>query len=188
MAAAFIAPLNQAMMRCTIDTDARIAAFLAQAAHESGELLHLEENLNYSAAGLVQTWPKRFTLEEALACERKPAKIANRVYSNRLGNGSELSGDGWLFRGRGIFQLTGRANYHAASWAICGDATLVESPDLVAKPEYACETAGWFWKTNNLNRFADTGDFEGLTRSINGGLNGLSDRVAHWHRAIEALA
>lgn len=188
VAASFVAPLNQAMAKWEIDTPDRVAAFLAQAAHESAELLRLEENLNYSAAGLVQTWPTRFTLEEALAYERKPAKIANRVYAQRLGNGGELTGDGWRFRGRGIFQLTGRANYLDASLAICGDETLAESPDLVANPEYACETAGWFWQTNNLNRFADVADFEALTRAINGGTHGLPSRVAHWHRAIEALA
>lgn len=188
VAASFVGPLNQAMAKWEIDTPDRVAAFLAQAAHESAELLRLEENLNYSAAGLVQTWPSRFSLEAALHYERKPELIANRAYANRLGNGDQASGDGWRFRGRGIFQLTGRANYHEASWVICGDATLVESPDLVARPEYACETAGWFWRTNNLNRFADVADFEGLTRAINGGTHGLQSRVAHWHRAIEALA
>lgn len=190
VAASFIAPLNQAMARWEIDTSAdRVAAFLAQAAHESSELTQLRENLNYSAEALVRTWPSRFTIETAVDFERRPGRIADHVYSGRMGNGPESSGDGWRYIGRGIFQLTGRANYRAASIAICGDAdTLLLSPELVQTPEYACETAGWYWSEHDLNAFADVADFEGLTRKINGGLNGLKERVAYWHRAIEALA
>lgn len=187
--AAFIMPLQQAMARWEIaDSDARVAAFLAQAAHESAELTALEENLNYSAEALVRMWPSRFSPDAAAHYARKPELIANRAYASRLGNGDQASGDGWRYRGRGIFQLTGKANYRAASIAITGDAdTLLLNPELVAVPEYACETAGWFWHSRELNVFADVGDFEGLTRKINGGLNGLNERVAYWRRAIEAL-
>jgi putative chitinase len=190
VAAGFVGPLNQAMARWNIaDSQARVEAFLAQAAHESGELMQLRENLNYSPGALLKTWPTRFTPETAATYARRPGAIASKVYANRLGNGDEMSGDGWTFLGRGIFQLTGRANYREASLAICGDPdTLVDSPDLVQQPEYACETAGWFWNSKKLNRFADMADFEGLTRAINGGFNGLDARVAYWHRAIEAFS
>jgi putative chitinase len=187
--AEFIGPLNQALARWDITTDARIAPFLAQAAHESLELTRLEENLSYSAERLCQVWPRRFpTLGDALRYDRKPEKIANRVYGDRLGNGNEASGDGWLYRGRGIFQLTGRSNYRDASLAVAGDAdTLLVNPDLVARPEYACATAGWFWATTGCNELADAGDFIAVTRRINGGTLGLTERVALWHRAIQAL-
>src|SRR5258708_5019421 len=105
--ASFVGAINQALIRWDIVTDVRIAAFLAQAAHESAELTHLEENLNYPAEALVRMWPKRFTAETAAACARQPEAIANRVYADRLGNGPPESGDGWTYRGRGIFQLTG---------------------------------------------------------------------------------
>lgn len=189
-ASTFLMPLQQSMARWGIaDSDARVAAFLAQVAHESDDLTALEENLNYSAEGLLKTWPNRFSAEAAAHYARKPELIANRVYANRMGNGDQASGDGWRYRGRGLFQLTGKKNYAAASLAICGDASvLVKSPELVVTPEYACETAGWYWHDNDLDRFADTGDFDGLTRAINGGLNGLKERVAYWHRSIEALA
>lgn len=189
VASAFIGPLNQAFAHWDIASDARIAAFLAQAAHESVELSCLEENLNYSAEGLRRVWPGHFNEDEAADYARQPERIANRAYAGRNGNGDEASGDGWLYRGRGIFQLTGRRNYGAASVAIAGDLdTLLVNPDLVATPEYACETAGWFWSTKGLNELADAGQFELITRRINGGTTGLADRVACWHRAIEALA
>ena len=189
-AAAFLGPLAQAMARWEIsESGARVAAFLAQGAHESAEMTALEENLNYSAAALVRTWPRRFTPEQALAFEHQPERIANHVYADRNGNGDEASGDGWRYRGRGIFQLTGRENYRAASLAICGDPdTLLLSPDLVAAPEYACETAGWFWHDRGLNELADKGEFTAITRRINGGLNGIEERTAYWKRAIGALA
>lgn len=187
--AAFIGPINQAMLRWDIVLDARIAAFLAQAAHESAELTHLEESLNYSADALSRLWPRHFGAQEAQDYARQPEKIANRAYADRMGNGDEASGDGWRYRGRGIFQLTGRANYRDCSIAIAGDAdTLLLNPELVAEPDYACESAGWFWQSKGLNELADRGGFEEITRRINGGLNGLEDRVAHWHRAIEMLA
>lgn len=185
----FIGPINQAMARWEIVNLARVAPFLAEAAHESGELRHLEESLNYSAEALVCVWPNRFTLESAAAIARNPEAIANAVYANRLGNGPAESGDGYRYRGRGIFQLTGRANYRECSIAIAGDAdTLLVNPELLATPEYACESAGWFWKKRGLNELADRGDFEAITKHINGGLIGLADRTAYWRRALVILA
>jgi putative chitinase len=187
-AAAFIGPLNQALIRWGITTNADIAAFLAQAAHESSQLRRLEENLNYSAEALVRVWPQRFTREQAEACAHQPEKIANKVYCARLGNGDEASGDGWRFRGRGIFQLTGRRNYQDCSIAIAGDAdTLLMNPEFLAEPAYACESAGWFWHVRGLSGLAERGGFEEITRRINGGLNGLNERVAFWNRAIAML-
>ena len=189
VAAAFIGPLNQAMARRDISTPARVSAFLAQIAHESAELTRLEENLNYRAETLQRVWPSRFpTLVEAELYARNPEKIANFVYGGQLGNGPAESGDGWRYRGRGLLQVTGRANYRACSIAIAGDAdTLLLNPELLAAPEYAAESAGWFWNLRGLNVYADRGDFEGITRRINGGLNGLVDRVAYWHRATSML-
>lgn len=202
---AFIDPLTEACSRWGIDNEDRVAAFVAQAAHESGQLRYLTENLNYSATGLVATWPSRFRhrrngdaadlevgadgLAIAEAFHRRPEAIANRVYSRRMGNGDEASGDGWNYRGRGIFGITGAANYARASTAVTGDrGTYLRAPDLVATPEHACATAGWYWSAHNLNAYADGGDFQGLTRAINGGLIGLEDRVVFWHRAIASMA
>lgn len=188
VAAEFIGPLNQAFARWDITTSQRIAAFLAQAAHESGELQRLEENLNYSAEALQRVWPRRFNAEDAQACARKPELIANRVYADRLGNGNEASGDGWRYRGRGIFQLTGRKNYRECSIAIAGDAdTLLMNPELLATPTYACESAGWYWAVNGLSDLADRGGFDEITRRINGGMNGAGDRLAYWSRATSTL-
>lgn len=186
---AFVPHLRLAAGNAEIDTDGRVAAFVAQAAHESAEFTRLEENLNYSAEALLKTWPTRFiTKQQADLYARRPEKIANFVYANRIGNGDEVSGDGFNFRGRGVFQLTGRANYRSASIAIAGnDWLLVNNPELVAMPEYAAETAAWYWESNHLNEFADSGDFALLTRKINGGTTGLRERTAYLYRAIEAL-
>lgn len=187
---AFIGPLNQALARWDITTDARIAPFLAQAAHESLELTRLEESLHYTAGRMMEIWPSRFPdLASAWPYHRNPERLANKVYADRLGNGNEASGDGWLYRGRGIFQLTGRANYRAASIAVAGDAdTLLLNPELAATPEYSCAIAGWFWATRGCNELADNDDFVEITRRINGGVVGLTERVALWHRALTALA
>jgi putative chitinase len=184
----FIGPLNQAMDRWNINNRARVAAFLAQAAHESGELTRLEENLNYSAEALVRLWPRRFTPELAAACARRPEAIANVVYADRMGNGDVTTGDGWTFRGRGVFQLTGRANYGDCSTAITGEAdTLLVNPELLTTAAYACDSAGWFWDSRGLSDLADRDGFEEITRKINGGLIGLPDRVMYWKRAIAML-
>lgn len=168
-----------------VDTPARLAAFLAQVAHESAELTALTENLNYSAEGLLRTWPARFSHAEAHEFARKPERIAERVYSGRLGNGSEGSGDGWRYRGRGPIQLTGRANYQEAGEALGID--LVSLPELVEQPLLGAMVAGRFWQTRNCNELADVGDFRGITRKINGALTGIDSRLAYWRAAKAAL-
>lgn len=176
-----VGPLNQTMQEFLINTPARRAAFLAQCAHESGGFRSLIENLNYSAQGLMTTWPQRFPFQIAALYARQPEKIANRAYGNRLGNGDEASGDGWRYRGRGVIQLTGKNNYQACGAALKLD--LVKSPELVEQLLHACRTAGWFWSSRNLNVLADAGDFVGITKGINGGLNGLEDRKRYWAAA-----
>lgn len=150
--------------------------FLAQLAHESAGLTRLAENLNYSASRLVAVWPRRFpTLASAQPYARNPAGLANYVYANRMGNGPPETGDGWRYRGRGPIQLTGRANYAAAAEGIQVD--IVLHPDRVnTDPQTGCRVACWFWNKNGLNALAARGDFEGITRKINGGLHGIEDR------------
>jgi putative chitinase len=177
-----------------IDTRERIAAFLAQTAHESAGYTMLEENLNYSDVTMAAVWPARFAVKGpdgkykkdekgknipnafAKALHRKPEAIANAVYSNRMGNGTIESGEGWAHRGMGLKQLTGKDNHKR-----CGDylgVDLVAHPELLLEPEYAARSAGWFWKTNKLNSFADASDIKGMTQVINGGLIGLAQRQA----------
>ncbi|MCX7592760.1 MAG: glycoside hydrolase family 19 protein [Fischerella sp.] len=172
-----------------ITTPLRIAHFIAQVGHESNGLRVLQENLNYSAQGLLRVFPKYFPNEEiARAYAMKPQMIANRVYANRMGNGNEASGDGFKYRGRGLIQLTGKNNYRAASLDILGDETLVKDPDLVTDPFFAAETAGWFWKKNNLNPLADANDIEKITLRINGGKHGLDDRKRRFNIAMKVLS
>lgn len=165
----------------------RVAAFIAQTGHESGGYYFLDENLNYSADGLVKTWPSRFpTLETAKPYHKQPQKIANRVYSNRMGNGDEVSGDGYLFRGRGLIQLTGKYNYE--QFAQYAGLYLTEAIEYLETPRGAVHSACWFWHKNNLNRFADVQDIEGMTRVINGGRNGLQDRINRYNFALQVLS
>ena len=171
-----------------ITTVNRVAAFMAQTSHESGNYKTLHENLNYSAKGLVATWPKRFTVDKAPLYERKPEKIANCVYSNRLGNGDETSGDGWKYRGRGILQITGKENYSTCSQAVYGDNRLVLTPDLLeSDPDASIKAACWFWTTRKLNQYADELDIKTMTAKINGGYIGLDDRLARFANAVEVL-
>jgi putative chitinase len=164
----------------------RIAAFLAQTAHESGGFTAVRENLNYGAKGLVNTFKKYFPNEElAKQYERQPEKIANRVYANRMKNGDEASGDGFKFRGRGLIQLTGRDNY--TRFAKASDMTLDEAVEYLETPAGAVASAGWFWDVNKLNVYCDKDDFIGLTRRINGGTIGLADRKHHYEIALEAF-
>jgi putative chitinase len=179
---AVIDALDSGMRRFEIDTPARMAAFAAQLAHESGQLQRWTENLNYRWARLRQVFPKYFTSDaQAQAFDRQPERIANRVYASRMGNGPEASGDGWRYRGRGPIQLTGRDNYRACGSAIAVD--LEGDPDLLATPGPGCLAAAWFWARNGLNALADAGDFVTITRRINGGLNGLAERRAFWEQA-----
>lgn len=183
----YLAPLNNLLPAFEINTPLRAAHFIAQLAHESGCFHNVRENLNYSAEGLRQVFRKYFpSVELAGEYARKPEKIANRVYANRMGNRDEASGDGWKFRGRGLIQLTGRDNYRR-----CGDAigiNLEEIPDLVAdNPKVAVQAAGWFWESNNLNQYADLDNIEDITREINGGLNGLKERKDFLEKAKRVL-
>ena len=180
------AALNTTFDRFDISTPFRQAAFIGQAAHESGNFKMLVENLNYRAETLMKVWPKRFpTLEFAKQYERDPKKIANSVYANRMGNRDEASGDGFRFRGRGLFQTTGHAGYYHAGQALGED--FVMQPDLVATPQYAALTAGFFWSTHKLNQYADSRDYKTMTKKINGGFIGLEDRIKHINHAIEVL-
>lgn len=188
------APLNSAMARFEIADNAyRVAAFLAQCAHESQELNRLVENLNYSAAALMRTWPKRFpTLGGAEAYARQPERIANRVYAGRLGNGDEPSGDGWRYRGRGLIQVTGRGTYRETGAALA--LPLAAQPELLEQAANAALSAAWFWKSHLLNPLADhhstdidDADFVTITTKINGGKIGLAARRAFWVKARVAL-
>lgn len=191
----WVPALTVACCRFDITTPARLAAFLAQTAHESAGYRRLSENLNYGAAGLMKTWPRRFpTIESALPYARKPQKIASYVYANRNGNGPDLPGDpansdGWRFRGRGLIQLTGRANYRGAALAL--QLPLEAYPDQVAGRDVAALTAAHFWSSRGCNPLADSGtleDFDAITQKINGGQTGQADRRELWERAKAALA
>ncbi len=191
VAARWLAPIQAAMQRWGISTPARQAAFLAQIGVESAHLSAVVENLNYSAEALVRTWPARFTPDLAQRLGRTadhPANqegIANVAYARRFGNGDEASGDGWRYRGRGLVQVTFRANYRACGVGLALD--LVTHPELLEQPEGAASAAGWFWQTHGCNQLADTRDVHGISLRINGGTNGLEERVALWTQAKEAL-
>lgn len=181
----YIGPLNGTVERFDLNTVDRAASFIAQVGHESGYLTRITENLNYSKAGLLKTFKKYFNDATATQYARKPEKIANRVYANRMGNGNESSGDGWRFRGRGLIQVTGRNNYTRLAQFL--DMPLEEVLKYLETHEGATVSAGWFWDENNLNQFADAKDIRTLTRRINGGLNGLEDRIDLWERALDIL-
>ena len=179
-----------ALSRCLpdydINTPQRVSAFIAQCAHESGEFRFLKENLNYRAESLVRVWPRHFpNIDIAKQYAKKPEKIANKAYANRMGNGDESSGDGWKFIGRGLIQLTGRNNYQAFADSIETD--IEDIPEYLQTFEGAVQSACWFWETNNLNRWADTGDIKEMTRRINGGFIGLEDRIKHYQHALHVL-
>jgi putative chitinase len=191
--ALWLGPLNAAAERFEIHTRERVAAFLAQIAHESAELCRLEENLSYTAARIVAVWPGRFpTLESALPFERAPELLANRVYASRLGNGDIDSGDGWRFRGRGLLQLTGRGNYRSAGLAL--ELPLEVEPERLVSPDAAALAAAHFWRSRGLNQLADDrsdddddADFVRISILISGGRTGLDSRRQYWERAKAAL-
>lgn len=159
----FLVPLNRAMAEFGIDTPARQAAFLAQVAHESGSLRYVRELADgeaYDTGRLAQ----------------------------RLGNTPEDDGDGPRYKGRGLIQITGRDNYRACSAALFGDPEhLLDHPEILEQPDHACRSAAWFWHSRGLNSYADRAEFERITRIINGGTNGMEDRLAHWDRALKVL-
>ena len=199
----WLQPLIETCVEFEINTEQRVAAFLAQTSHESGGYTMLTENLNYRAATLAACWPNRFAemgpnkkpkrdakgalipTKVALSIEKKPELIANMVYSSRMGNGPPQSGEGWKYRGRGLKQLTGKDNYKR-----CGDALnldLVNNPDLLLEPMPAARSAGWFWKVNNLSPLADASDIKGMTKKINGGFIGLEARQALFDKIMAAI-
>jgi len=178
--------LSQLLPDYEINTPERIAAFIAQCAHESGGFLFLTENLNYKAESLLKVFPKYFKdMATAKAYEKKPEKIANRIYADRMGNGNEASGDGFKYRGRGLIQLTGKTNYtwFAASLEI----TPEDAAEYTQTFEGAAQSACWFWETNKINAFADKNDIVGMTKRINGGTIGLEDRKKHYEHALHVL-
>ena len=184
--------ITPALQRWEISTPARQAAFLAQVGVESDHLLGEAENLNYAATALRALWPSHFT--EAMAQqygrvdgvhEANQEMIANIAYANRMGNGDVTSGDGWLFRGRPLLGLTGRANYRAAGDALGID--LEGDPDLLLLPVNSAACAGWYWWSRDCNQLADDGDFTRITVRINGGTTDLDQRLALWSKAKEAL-
>ncbi len=198
MVPVWVPVLNAAMARYAIDTRNRIIDFMAHALHESAELTRLVENLNYSAEGMARVWPNRYAIKQpdssgplpnalALRLHRKPEEIANHTYANRMGNGPPESGDGWKYRGRGIFMNTGKANYIA-----CGEAleiNLVSDPSLLEKPQWAAMAAGWHWNKTNCNALSDGGDpdFKLTTKAVNGGLIGLVERVEYRKKLREVI-
>ena len=184
VAGVFVPVLNTAMNRYQIVGTKRIAAFVAQVGHETGQLTRLTENLNYSPDALRMTWPNRFDADLASAVARNPEQIANIAYGNRMGNSA--SGDGWKYRGRGLIQITGKNNYRACGEALGLD--LIAHPELLEKPQHACMSAAWFWATSGLNTLADAGKFDTITQRINGGQNGAADRQALYARALKVLA
>jgi putative chitinase len=180
----WLAPLEEAFAKYDISTPQRQAAFIGQCAHESGNFKTLQENLNYSAEGLMKTWPSRFpTKEVADQYARQPAKIAGKVYNGRLGNTSEEEAS--TFLGRGLIQLTGKENYANCGLGLGVD--LVGNPDWLLDPKYAALSAGWFWNKKGLNSLADASDIETMTKRINGGLIGLDDRKAKIAKALSVL-
>lgn len=186
--AKYVEPLNTIGEHFDLfENPKRMAAFLAQVAHESGGFNVVRENLNYSALGLHKTFKKYFpTLESATRYAKKPEMIANKVYANRMLNGPASSGDGYKFRGRGLIQLTGRDNYTKFAKSI--NKSLDETIAYLETPEGAVASAGWFWNSNKLNIYADKDDFRGLTKRINGGTIGLLDRQHHYQIALKALS
>lgn len=204
----YVEPLTRLMAEYGINTPLRQAHFIAQLAHESGEFRYTEENLKYSATRLLQVFPRYFkTMAQAQAVAYDPVKIANIVYANRIGNGPKESNDGFNFRGRGLIQLTGRSNYQnfyqhlmtvspdrlkpEVAKAIASPDALLNIAELIAKPELAVRSACWFWQKAGLNTIADQGSNDitvtAITRKINGGSNGLSQRKVYFYRAMYAL-
>jgi putative chitinase len=175
--------LDNILPEYDITTPQRVAAFLAQCAHESGGFVFLKENLNYKAASLRRVFPKYFP-DDAIAAQYagKGEMIANRVYANRMGNGSEASGDGFKYCGRGLIQLTGKNNYTFFAGSL--DIPVEEASEYLQTFEGAVQSACFFWEQNKLNQYADSGDILTMTKRINGGTIGLEDRIKHYEHAL----
>lgn len=192
LAVQWLPHISQAARRYQIDASPRrIAAWLATIAHESARLTSVVENLNYSARGLAQTWPSHYAdmtgqpnaLAQSIA--RKPAAIASLTYANRMGNGPSETGDGWIYRGRGLIQITGRDNYDRSGDALGLD--LILNPERLEEPYYAALSAAEWWHRHGCNELADTGDMAAVTRKVNGGLTGLDDRLKLYSAALAYL-
>lgn len=177
------------MQKFKIDTSLRLSHFLSQCAHESINFKATVEGLNYSKEALMKTWPKRFPEALATQCARKPEKIANIAYANRMGNGTPESGEGYKYRGRGYIQLTGKVNYQAFDKVVEED--IVSQPELVAT-KYPLLSAAWFWNNAALNSQADKGAADeivtAITKVINGGTHGLADRLAKFKKFYSLLS
>ena len=190
-AALWLPELTAAMQRFQIDSPKRQAAFLSQIGVESANLTALREDLDYSAQGLLDTWPLHFTPEQAQEWGRTKAHpaneqmIANYAYANRMGNGPPESGDGFRFAGRGVIQLTGRANYRQLGTAL--GLTLEQHPEDAAQPHAASLIAGYYWFQHGCNRMADAELITAITQAINGGQNGLQARLDLFGKALVAL-
>jgi putative chitinase len=183
-----LAQIPDTANKFNITTNLRLAHFLSQCEHESGGFRSVYENLNYSADGLKKVFGKYFpgNLNESYA--RQPEKIANRVYSSRMGNGNEASGDGYRYRGRGAIQLTGKSNYEAFDKLVDDD--IMANPDLVAT-KYCLMSAAWFFSKNNLWNICDKGSDNSIvtavTKVVNGGTNGLEDRISRFQKFYNIL-
>jgi putative chitinase len=182
----FVEPLNKAMEHFEINTTQRIAMFLAQVGHESAGLSATKENLNYKASTLLKVFPKYFRDRDPADYERQPEKIANLVYGGRMGNGTEETGDGYRYRGRGLIQLTGHDNYK--SFANSMGISIEEAVTYLETPEGAAMSAAWFWNSRKLNAVADAGDILKSTKLINGGTIGLEERTSLYEEALEIFA
>jgi putative chitinase len=178
--------LNEILPDYEINTPQRVAAFIAQCAHESGGFKFLTENLNYRAVTLRKLFSKYFPTDAlAQEYEKKPEKIANRIYGGRMGNGPEESGDGFRYCGRGLIQLTGKANYQNFADSI--ETSVEEVSEYLQTFEGAVQSACWFWESMNLNALADAGDIRMMTKKINGGFIGLEDREKHYNHALHVF-
>lgn len=187
----FVDPIIQVCQTYSLENPARLGAFLAQTGHESMSFSRTTESLSYSAAGLLATWPSRFTRELAEQMARDQQAIAEHVYGGRMGN--NRPGDGWKYRGRGLIQITGKVNFESITECIAEKLAaavpdFVIHPDKLAEPYWAAMSAGCFWADKRLNELADAGDFDKITTRINGGQNGKADRRARFSRALKALA
>lgn len=186
--AGVLAALPRVVEAFQINSDLRLAHFLAQCGHESAGFTATSESLNYSADALKKTFAKYFPDDLANRYARQPAKVGARVYANRMGNGDEASGEGYVYRGRGYLQITGKANYARLAKGLAID--LLTSPDLVAS-EFPLLSAAWFWNSRNLNQLADHGAgndaVTAITKIINGGKNGLADRIVRFNKLLAAI-
>lgn len=188
---------EQAFAHASIDNNLRAVMFLAQVGHECQGYTRFEENLNYSASGLANTWPYRYAINPkakvkvpnalAVAIQRKPEIIANKTYANRNGNGDEASGDGWRYRGRGEIMTTGYRNFLRVDTAFNMNGKIGSNPDMLKEPYWAHMAAAEYWRENNLNKFADKKDIPGARKAINGGLIGLGDVTLYYNKISKII-